>query len=718
MPIELIQNAALLSITVFGLVWIFQRPTSDQDMMGSIAIGCVYAIAAFLVTATPIQLEDGATIDARAGPVLIAGVLGGPLAGVIAALGGAFSRFLVGGSFAFSGVLVYFLYAVAGTIIWRRWFTKTLGVELSVLRVATAALLSVGAAALMFFIIQPRERALVWISDDFPWIAVANVLSVVLTASFAQLSINYARQSRALRRAFDTIELAKKAGGIGVWTYEPARKIAYWDDSNKELHGITINGNEGKVDDWRDVVHPDDLARVEHEFQMALDDEQPFDTQYRVIHTDGKVRTLKGNALVERSAAGDPQRVVGLNFDLTQLIDAQAQLKETRSIAEQAQKLDVIGKLTGGVAHDFNNLLAIIQGNVEFLIDDEENRQLEPAERLDILTTAISATRRGADLTRSMLAFARQSHLEPQKLHLNEIVRETEKWIARTLPSSIEIETSLQHRDWPVLLDSAGVQSALVNVIVNARDSMPDGGKLTLETANVRIDKEYALALDEAVDIGRYVMIAVSDTGTGIEPEFLSKVFDPFVTSKGMSSGSGLGLSMVEGFARQSGGFVKLYSEVGVGTSLKMFFPVADEDLEGDRTISVPDEKEFSGHGRILVVEDQIEVLGVVVRALQEAGYDVEAASNGDDALRVFEASNSFDLLLTDVVMPGNLNGPELAKACREIKNDLPVIFMSGYASEATVHGNGLRVSDIRLMKPVPKSELLDAVRSQLSKTQ
>lgn len=717
MPIELLQNAALLSITLPCLVWVLRSWQFESGFGEAVAIGVVFAVVAFLVTVTPIHLEDGATFDARAGPVLIAGVLGGPVAGVLAALGGACARYVVGGSFAFSGVVVFFLYALAGSLLWRKWFATSLGSHLGLVRTSMAAVLSLISAALMYFLIEPASRAETWLAEDYPWIALANVVSVFLTAGMTRVSLEYSAQSRELHQAFATIDLAKKAGGIGIWTFEPESGKAVWDDTNKRLHGIEIAGNQGRFEDWENSVHPDDLERVKSEFQEALNDHTAFDTQYRVIHADQSVHTLKANAIVEKSRNGEVLRVVGTNFDLTPVIEKDAELARTRSIAAQAQKLDVIGKLTGGVAHDFNNLLAIIQGNLEFLLEDEENSQLKKHERLDILTSAISATRRGAELTKSMLAFARRSPLEPRPTDLNAVVRETEKWIGRTLPASIDIEVSLQHRLWPLNLDIASLQSALVNIIVNARDAMPRGGKLTVETSNVRIDATYARELEESVHPGRFVLVAISDTGTGIDPDLLPHVVDPFVSSKDLSSGSGLGLSMVEGFARQSGGFVKIYSEIGVGTSVKMFFPAADEDMQIPPEPAQYMDTTEPGSARILVAEDQIEVLGVVVRALESAGYTVDAAANGDDALRQFRMAGQYDLLITDVVMPGELNGPALAKACREIREDLPIIFMSGYASEATVHGNGLRASDFRLMKPVPKTELLRAVRSCLEPT-
>lgn len=716
MLVEVMQNAALLTIAAAALFWLYKSPGTAESLFGLVMIGLVYGATAFLVTVTPVTLSDGATIDARAGPVILAGMLGGPVAAAIAAMLGALGRLYIGGTFTVAGVTAYFLYAAVGALAWHRWVKAAVGQELPPARVAVAAVLSIGCAALVFFLIKPREVAEAWLVHDLPWIAVANMLSVALSALIARAAIATGRQRAQLIDAVQTLELAKTAGGIGVWAYDMQAQRVTWDEVNKALHGIAVPGLTGVFADWERTVHPDDLPRVRTEFEAAIEGTQELDTHYRVVLPDGTMRTLKGNALVQRSSAGVPLRIVGTNFDMTHLIEQETALLESRAIAFQAQKLDTIGKLTGGVAHDFNNLLAIIQGNLEVLMEDEGRNAIPPGERLDILSSAISATRRGGDLTRSMLAFARKSQLSPTAIRINDVVRETENWIMRAIPSSIEIDTSLQHNPWPLSLDLASLQSAIVNIIVNARDAMPRGGKLTIETLNVRIDQDYAKALDEAVPDGRYVMLAITDTGTGIDPKLLPTVFEPFVTSKDLALGSGLGLSMVQGFVRQSGGFVKIYSEPGVGTCVKLFFPVTVHEEPGADPVSAPEDHSSSAlaTGRILVAEDQLEVLSVIVRVLESAGYHVEPATSGDDAYAKFQQNGPFDLLLTDVVMPGRLRGPDLAKACCALDPDLPVIFMSGYASEATVHGNGLRPQDTRLMKPVPKAELLAAVRQRL----
>ncbi len=377
----------------------------------------------------------------------------------------------------------------------------------------------------------------------------------------------------------------------------------------------------------------------------------------------------------------------------------------------RSQRMDAIGQLTGGVAHDFNNLLAIILGNLELLreMGDEE------ATSTVLLDRSIDAALRGSELTRNMLSFARRAPLEPTEVDLNQLVQNIKNWISRTLPSSIDVETSLLAGLWRIKVDASSAESALINLILNARDAMPDGGKLTIETSNVRVDDEYVELRGEEIEPSRYVLLAVSDTGQGIEPEDLGKVFDPFFTTKPVGTGTGLGLSMLDGFMRQSSGTARVYSEVGVGTTFELYFKALSGEGSRTRTRAEGAAPRTEGQGEtLLVVEDNEGVLEVLRTMLLGEGYRVLSAVSGDHALEVFEAEPDIALVLTDIVMPGQLQGTQLAKELRARRPDLPVIFMSGYASEATVHGNGLRPEDVRLMKPVRRVELLAAVDRSL----
>jgi PAS domain S-box-containing protein len=401
-----------------------------------------------------------------------------------------------------------------------------------------------------------------------------------------------------------------------------------------------------------------------------------------------------------------------------------AELKEHEKLLLQlavSQKLEAVGKLTGGVAHDFNNLLAVTLGNLELLREDCPDQQ-----RRKLIDNSIASTLRGADLTRNMLAFARKASLEPSAIDINEVVKETKNWISRTLPATISVKTSLPKDLWPVEADLSSTESALLNLIINAQDAMPEGGKLTIETRNIHIDGSYLDTRQEDLEPGRYVMLAVSDTGEGIPAENKAEIFEPFFSTKATGNNSGLGLSMVHGFMRQSNGTVQVYSEPGQGTTFKLYFQVAAQEAQPctipvteteteTETLAETETMIATDKGRrILVAEDDTAVLEVVVQSLQKAGYAVTPASSGDAAKVIFDADPNYDLLLTDIVMPGELLGTALSSALRAKTPDLPVIFMSGYASEATVHGNGLRPEDIRLMKPVQRTDLVAAINKAL----
>ena len=391
-----------------------------------------------------------------------------------------------------------------------------------------------------------------------------------------------------------------------------------------------------------------------------------------------------------------------IETDTTELRAAEDKLR-------RAQRLDAIGQMTGGVAHDFNNLLSVILGNLELLEDE-----ITEEEHIGLIQASIRATERGANLTRSMLNFAGRAHLRPTRLDLSETVLDMENWMSRTIPSSIDVKTALEPGLWPVEADLAGTESAILNLVINARDAMPNGGVLTIEARNVEIDPSTLEDPAQALPSERYVLLAISDTGTGIRSEDIEKVFDPFFSTKGPGGNSGLGLSMVHGFMQQSGGEVRIYSEVGSGSTVKLFFAASSKVDVGSIPTTISGDARQVSAARILVTEDEQDVLDVLRRILTSKGYDVVTASSGDEAAESFFSQGPFDLLITDIVMPGKLQGPALAHSLRQAEPGLPVVFMSGYAGEASMHGIGLGQEDIRLMKPVGRKEILNAVSAAL----
>jgi PAS domain S-box-containing protein len=387
-------------------------------------------------------------------------------------------------------------------------------------------------------------------------------------------------------------------------------------------------------------------------------------------------------------------------------------ITEARQLEEkfrQAQKMESIGQLTGGIAHDFNNLLTVILGCSEVI-----SGEIKADQRLGKMAEMItSAAQRGAELTHRMLAFARRQALEPKPVDVNRLITDMESFLHRTLSADINLEVIHGCAECEAVVDPTQLESALLNLCVNARDAMPGGGTLTIETENVDLDTDFAARNPEIMP-GSYVLVAVSDTGVGIAPEILGRVFDPFFTTKGVGKGTGLGLSMVYGFLKQSQGHVKIYSELGRGTSVKLFLPRTDAVGVTQASSPISSISGLRGSEVILIAEDNIPVRDFAKAQLEYLGYKVFEASNGNDALEIVRQHDEIDLLLTDIVMPGGMNGFELSLEAGKLNPKLKVLFSSGYAENAILH-QGMLNKDVRLLnKPYSRLELANRVRSLL----
>lgn len=391
---------------------------------------------------------------------------------------------------------------------------------------------------------------------------------------------------------------------------------------------------------------------------------------------------------------------IAVERDITERKEIERQLRES-------QKMEAVGHLTGGVAHDFNNLLTVILGNAEMISELASNPQIR---RMAEVT--MSAAERGAQLTGRLLAFARRKPLDPKPTDLNQLVESMQPLIRRTLPESTEIECVLDPELGIAEIDAGELDTALLNLVVNARDAMQDDGKITIETANVVLDDHYA-ARHLEVEPGEHVMICVSDTGKGMAPETLRQAFEPFFTTKDVGEGSGLGLSMVFGFTKQSGGHIKIYSEPNDGTSVKLYFPRLQNEQETDsrRAAEVPLK---GGTEHILIAEDDDLVLEHLKNQLISLGYRVSEAMSGPEAFEVLQTNDDIDLLLTDVVMPGGMNGRELAEYAQSARPSLKVLFTSGYTENAIVHQGRLDPGVALLSKPYTRLELATKVRRVL----
>jgi len=431
----------------------------------------------------------------------------------------------------------------------------------------------------------------------------------------------------------------------------------------------------------------------------------------------GTIRTLRGLRHLRKDGShfDVEMSIRPITFDgvpamlvMAQDVTARNQAEKARLRAEaqlrQSQKMEAIGQLTGGIAHDFNNILMVILANADTL--REESRDAATAGRLEQISRAAE---RAAGLTRQLLAYSRKQPLNPKRIDINKLVAGIGELLGRSLGENIEIKSALATPLWMTNVDQPQLEAALINLCVNARDAMPDGGHLSIETCNATLDGEY-VSRNPDVTAGDYVLLKVADTGSGMVPETLAKVFDPFFTTKEVGKGTGLGLSMVYGFIKQSKGHIKVTSELGGGTRFTLYLPRDESVVDEPVVPQIP--RPIGGHERILVVEDEEQVRASVVQQLQSLGYRVDEAADGAAGLASFDAAAvPYDLLLTDVMMPGSLNGKELAEAVLERWPATKVVFMSGYSKDAIIHDGRLDAGTLLLSKPFRKKDLAQIVR-------
>ncbi|MEL7280620.1 MAG: ATP-binding protein [Pseudomonadota bacterium] len=415
------------------------------------------------------------------------------------------------------------------------------------------------------------------------------------------------------------------------------------------------------------------------------------------VTKDGKVLPVLMSAVAEYNSEGTFLRSFAILFD-------NSQAKENARELQRKYRMDAIGSLVGGVAHDFNNLLAVVQGNLDFLKRDPDD-----PERKEFIDDAVEATKRGSSLIEQLLTFGRRAELSPRPTNLNETMASACRLVERLYPSNIEIQKIDGDALWKSHVDTALLETAILNILNNARDAMPGGGRIAMETRNVQINEDFINRNREDIEPGRYVMLSISDTGHGMDKRLLSKVFEPFFTTKSQSDGSGLGLSMVLGFIHQSKGAIRVSSEPGVGTTFKMYFPVEPVDTSPLNTIQVV-RQILETEKKVLIVEDDSGVRSVLARQLKDEKIEVFEAETGDSAFTAMSSGLEPDLLLTDIVMPGALQGPELAKKARAMLPDLRVLFISGYPVEMSHHTVGISPQDRQLVKPVSQDKLVAAV--------
>jgi PAS domain S-box-containing protein len=486
---------------------------------------------------------------------------------------------------------------------------------------------------------------------------------------------------------------------VMIWRARPDKLCDWFNKPWLDFVGHAMEQELGNG--WAAGVHTEDFDRCFHVYTASFDARETFSMIYRLRRHDGEFRHILDNgAPFYRN--GKFAGYFGSCIDITEQRSVEMQLRE-------AQKRDALGQLTGGVAHDFNNLLQIIGGNLQLLAKDVAGNEKADAR----LRNALAGVSRGAKLASQLLAFGRRQPLAPKVIGLGRLIRAIDDMLRRALGEAIEIETVIAGELWNVCVDPVQMETALLNLAINARDAMNGRGKLTIEAANASVDDHYT-ALNPEVVPGQYVMVAVSDTGVGMGADLMGKVFDPFFTTKPEGKGTGLGLSMVHGFVKQSGGHIKIYSEIDQGTTVRVYFPrnrKVEDPIEDVKSGPI-----VGGTERILVVEDDDEVRATVVGILSELGYDILQARNAEDALVIIESGVAIDALFTDVVMPGKLQSVELARKARLKIPGIAVLFTSGYANGALGHGGRLEIGVDLLTKPYSHDEIAIKLRQVFRK--
>lgn len=496
-------------------------------------------------------------------------------------------------------------------------------------------------------------------------------------------------------RLSDAQELAQ----LGYYERDVNDKNIFWSEEAYHIFGIDFSVQPSQ-ELFFSLLHKDDLLLLQTVARNAAKG-HPYEAAYRIIHPDGSIRFVKSRGGPIFNAAGEVEKVIGTMRDVTEEKRREDQLR-------QAQKMEVIGQLTGGVAHDFNNLLHIMIGNTELLEDSiGEDKDAQP--QLEAIKSAVDLA---SNLTSRLLAFSRQQTLSPVVADIFQLISSLDDMLRRTLGETINLRIESVSNLWPATIDPHQFENALINLAVNARDAMPGGGTLKIETANVTLDEAYVERHEDVIP-GEYIKVAVSDSGTGILPEVLSQVFEPFFTTKEVGEGSGLGLSMVYGFVKQSKGHVTISSEAGYGTTIKLYLPRSEDvDVCVDNNKDI---QEFSpGSGRILIVEDDKNVRKVSARILRNHGYEILEVTDGKEALEVLNRSQPFDLLFTDMVLPGGMNGLEIAEEAKRIQPDIKILYTTGYAEDVVARSGGRSLNGPLINKPYLRAELLSAVQAML----
>ena len=501
----------------------------------------------------------------------------------------------------------------------------------------------------------------------------------------------------------ERLKQAQLISSIGYYERTVEGETLYWSDEMYKIFGLEESRPAPKELRIRELVHPDDLEKIDVLIQQTVEGQDTQKAEFRILRPDGTVRFVSTVRKMIPDSGGLPTRILGTILDITNERQRDQQLLH-------AQKMEAVGQLSSGIAHDFNNLLMATLGNVEFLHDGVSDPDL-----IKHATIAKNSILRGAELTKRLLAFSSRQQLDPELSNVEKLVNSLREMFRGTLSENIEIEWNIPSDLWPVLIDQSQLESSLLNLVLNSRDAMLAGGTLTVMCRNVHISAIEQINKPD-LKAGSYVTITVRDTGMGIQKSHLDKIIDPFFSTKGVGKGSGLGLSMVYGFILQSGGHVEIDSEVGVGTDVTLYLPRAETDI-GDFEAKSQDQTEIPlGNGeKILIIEDEPDVRAITIQQLKNLGYEVIDGGDGNNLKEICDKADcSFDLVLSDVVLPNALTGPKLIEQIRECNPSFKALLMTGYAERDVLTANSGQLVHKVLSKPFTKNDLAKQIAATL----
>lgn len=548
------------------------------------------------------------------------------------------------------------------------------------------------------------------------------------------------------REKIERVQIALEAGAIvGTWNWHPANDIFIFDEGFAYVFGLSpMLAHVGHpIDEVLVNLHPEDRPGLDAAIAEAVGRGGAYVHHYRIKRSDNKYYWVEAHGRVDYDANGIPVSFPGIVIDIndrrgleaernraiTELRESEARIREMNDTLEhrisialeerakvevalrQSQKMEAVGQLTGGLAHDFNNLLTGISGSLEMIKSNIQQGRYQSIERYS--DAAQGAAKRAAALTHRLLAFSRQQTLEPKPTNVNRLALDMQDLIQRTVGPSIQVEVVGASGLWTAFVDVSQLENALLNLCINARDAMPDGGKIMIETSNKFLDESASVL--HHIDKGQYLSLCVTDSGIGMSPEVIARAFEPFFTTKPLGEGTGLGLSMIYGFAQQSGGQVHIYSEVGHGSTVCIYLPrhqgLVDEATLDQIPVPMPRSEQ---HEIVLIVDDEPTIRMLLSDVLEQLGYVAIEAGDSEEGLKILQKDSRIDLLITDVGLPGGMNGRQMADAARVSRPDLKVLFITGYAENSILSNGHLGTGMAVLTKPFALETIAQRIRSMI----